>query len=316
MRDDPPQADLPLTPESRAELLELIAAAFTDLGSSRRLLSVIGFPAAMLPGWPAATSALAWWDGIFTSLDSGLVPEGYRRLLLRARRERPGNVALHALQGRLEGSRPEPAQPRVRRILLLGASPTIGAGGDPIGGLDPQAEFHAVAAAVRPAIEVDYRPYAGVDDIRGMLGEATDVLHLACHGSGAMLTFHDDAAPGAAARRPARVIHAADLAAVLLAYEHAPRGHRLHGIMLNACRSLAAAAALRPCADVVVAHEAELPDEAAPIVAGAVYRALRGVGRLDAAAHVARAELPWLDTRHGELVARGMRVLPPATMSA
>nr|BFE57342.1 hypothetical protein GCM10020063_018680 [Dactylosporangium thailandense] len=101
-----PRPDIRLDPEDRADLLDLIAGAFSDLPSSRRLLTAIQYPAAMLPGWPAEGSAIDWWEGIFARLDPGLVEQGYRRLLSRATRLYQGNEGFYRLYQRYISEEP------------------------------------------------------------------------------------------------------------------------------------------------------------------------------------------------------------------
>ncbi|MET8147931.1 effector-associated domain EAD1-containing protein [Actinoplanes sp. NPDC049668] len=108
-----PTADIVLTPEDRADLLELFGTVFHGRGDARRLLQAIGFPIGSLPGWSDSVAALDWWDEIFTLLDAGLVPEGYRRLLTRAVRQYRGNTGLFDLYRRYVADVPAAAAPGV-----------------------------------------------------------------------------------------------------------------------------------------------------------------------------------------------------------
>ncbi|MET8154616.1 effector-associated domain EAD1-containing protein [Actinoplanes sp. NPDC049668] len=298
MSGDRPRADVALSPDDRAELRGLIADAFPVASSAARLLRDIGFPTRAVPGWPASTTAEDWWDLILIQLDAGILAEGYAKLLRRLMRLLPGNTGVFDLWNRVAAAPPTSGPPR--SVLLLSASPL--AAGAPLGRLQPEVEYRAILDVAGSRLDVDYRPFATFADMRRVLEAGHDVLHLACHGNGDLLTFHG---PGLAPQ----AIHAADLAEVLLAYQSRPGRARLHGIVLNACYSLAAAETLRKCATTVVAHRDDLPDEAAPTVAAALYRALLIRGSMAEAGYLAKAELPLLDTEHGRAVADGLEIL-------
>ncbi|GID93433.1 effector-associated domain EAD1-containing protein [Amorphoplanes digitatis] len=306
MSGDRPHADVVLSPDDRAELRGLIADAFPAAGPAVRLLRDLGFPIGAIPGWPASTTAEDWWDMVLIQLDAGILAEGYRKLLRRVMRLLPGNTRVFDLWNRVAAAPSASGPPR--SVLLLSASPLADALGAPLGRLQPEVEYRAILDAAGSRLNVDYRPFATFTDVRRLLEIGHDVLHLACHGNGDLLTFHD-AAAGAGPGRPPQAIHAADLAAVLLAYQGRPGRARLHGIVLNACYSLQAAETLRKCATTVVAHRDDLPDEAAPAVAAALYRSLLICGSMAEAGYLVKAELPLLDTEHGRAVADGLEIL-------
>nr|BFE75685.1 hypothetical protein GCM10020092_089860 [Actinoplanes digitatis] len=153
---------------------------------------------------------------VLIQLDAGILAEGYRKLLRRVMRLLPGNTRVFDLWNRVAAAPSASGPPR--SVLLLSASPLADALGAPLGRLQPEVEYRAILDAAGSRLNVDYRPFATFTDVRRLLEIGHDVLHLACHGNGDLLTFHD-AAAGAGPGRPPQAIHAADLAAVLLAYQ-------------------------------------------------------------------------------------------------
>lgn len=252
-----------LTEQEVAELARL----FPPGPATTALLGRAGFDVTKLPS--TGQSAYDYWSLINVSIEDGAFGDGRRRVLALARGRFPYNRVL------LEAGAPE-----VWRVLFVGASPLDRAT------LRADLELRRVREAGGP-VDLHYLPAATVTDLSQVRVRRPDLLHLACHGQGPLLVF-DDGAGGA------HTVHAADLAQTFQTYEQ-ELGVRLRGIVLNACDSAAAAQILHRCADVVVAHREDLPDDDGIAFAGAFYRALAGVTDLAAAARIAVTELVTAD---------------------
>lgn len=258
-------------PSVREELSEIeineLARLFPPGPATSIRLGRAGFDPARLPS--AAASSLDYWMLINEGIATGVIADGRRRVLAMAKEIFRFNDVLFGRRG-----------PDVWSVLFLGASAT---------GLDDirtDSEYRAVIDA-GPHIRVAYYPFATVADLRRVQVERPHVLHLACHCRGQELLFTD---PSGAAH----AVHAQDLADALEGYERAG-GDRLRGIVLNACDGRAAAQTLRPRAEVTVAHDDELPDDAAAVFAGVLYRSLAPTGSVQDAAELARRELVLAD---------------------
>lgn len=162
------------------------------------------------------------------------------------------------------------------RVLFVGASPA-GEQFDRIRADRELRELQQVAELGH--LVVAARPAAAVTDLAGLLAERPDLLHLSCHGDGRHLIFeYPDGEPH---RIPAdRVV------AVLRTYRE-NAGLSLRGIVLQACRSADMAEQFRSVADTVVAWRGDLDDDCAVTFAGRLYRELRDVPSLAAAAKIA-----------------------------
>jgi hypothetical protein len=282
---------------SDAELAEL--GVLLPPGAAASLfLRRAGFPAGQIPVAVSGQSRGEYWDLVNLAILGGALKSGADAIREAVLRKWPYNPVFA-----------DPAGP-VDRVLLIGAGPLPADGTGTGAVLRTEAEWAAVRAAA-PALDVQYLPAASAADIRLILDRDPDILHLACHGRrGGVLLF--PAGPGAA---PARAVHAADLAGALLAYQRergAARGRGLlHGIVLNACYSVDAARDLLPCAWTVVAHQDDLPDAQAPLLAGALYERLALTRSLARAARIVAAELPLLDAA-GRPLGNGIRVFENA----
>jgi hypothetical protein len=270
-----------LTDEELSELANLLPPGAITTVFLRRAK----FPPGQLPAVVAGQNSEEYWELIRLAIIDGTFPDGAKNLRAAVRRRWPANKVFA-----------DPAGP-VRRVLLIGAAPVV-ADPEAAPALRTAEEYRAVVAAA-PSLTVDYLSAATAGDIRRVLDRDPDVLHLACHGRrGGVLLFpaEPSAESGAA---PVRTVHAADLADAIAEYQrqNGARGgrDRLHGIVLNACYSAEAGEALRPCAHTVVAHQAELPDRKAPLLAGALYERIVLSGSLARAARIVKAELPLLD---------------------
>lgn len=273
-------------PLTDAELREF-ARLFPPDATTRSRLRRAGFDLNKFPVVVAGQRPDDYWDLINEMVVDGAIGNGRLRLLNMGHEHYPFNAVFK------------------RRVLLLGASPAVTGTGAALDTLRTDEEYLAVMEAAR-GMTVEYRPLATAADIGSALDYQPDILHLACHGQGLMLTFHDRLANQPDPRN-ARMIHAADLAAALLAYEREHR-HRLGGIVLNACWSAEAAAELRPCARTVVAHRGELADTVAAVIARELYTRLAAPHSLATAARTLKADLPMLEDR-GRPVAAGLVIL-------
>lgn len=273
-------------PLTDAELHEF-ARLFPPDATTRSRLRRAGFDLNQFPIAVAGQRPDDYWNLINEMVIDGSMENGRLRLLNMAREHFPYNAVFR------------------RRVLLLGASPAVTGTGATLDALRTDEEYRAVMEAAR-GMTVEYRPFATAADIGSALDYQPDLLHLACHGQGPMLTFHDRLA-NQPDRQNARMIHAGDLAAALLAYER-EHGHRLEGIVLNACWSAEAGAELRPCARTVIAHSGELADTMAAEIARELYTRLAAPRSLASAARVLKADLPVLADR-GRPVAAGLVIL-------
>lgn len=262
-------------PLTGAELREL-AKLFPPDAVTRSWLRRKGFDVNQFPVAVAGQRPDDYWDLVNDLIIDGAIENGRLRLLDMGRDRYPYNPVFK------------------RRILLLGASPVVAGTGSALDSLRIDEEYQAVLEAARGMI-VEYRAFATAADIQYALDYRPDILHLACHGQGPMLMFHDRLAHQPDPRK-ARAIHAADLAAALLAYEREHQ-HRLNGIVLNACFGAEAALELRSCARTIVAYRGELADTAAAQVARELYTRLAPARPLASAARLLKAELPMLDDR-------------------
>jgi hypothetical protein len=270
-------------PLTEAELREL-AKLFPPDANTRSSLRRARFDVNQFPVAVAGQRPDDYWDLVNDLIIDGAIENGRLRLLDMARDRYPYNPVFK------------------RRVLLLGASPAVASTGSPLDFLRIDEEYQAILQSAR-GMTVEYRAFATVAEVQYALDYRPDILHLACHGQGPMLMFHDRLA-GQPDPRRARAIHAADLAAALLAYERESQ-HQLDGIVLNACFSAEAAIELRSCARTVVAHRGELADAAAAQVARELYARLAPARPLASAARVLKAELAMLDDR-GRPIAAGI----------
>jgi hypothetical protein len=254
------------------EELDEFAKLYRPDATTLNRLREAGIDVTRLPLFAAGQSARSWWLSVNLLLEDGSIEDGCAILLAMVREDYPASEAFASSS--LAGSRNQRhsadwAGTLSRwRIVFLGASPRHATPGDLRPALlqtDP--EYRAIMDA-GGRIEPHYIPFATFDDVFTARSQyRPHVLHVACHGDGPMLTFHDRVDGGP------HVVHAAELAQELIRSDLGGR-HRLHGIVLNACRSEEAAQILRPCADVVVAHRDDLPDDAAVAVARALYQHL------------------------------------------
>lgn len=272
-----------LTDTELHELAKLFRPDANTMGQLRRA----GFDLSQFPVAVPGQRPDDYWNLVNEMVIDGSIENGRPRLLDMGRRRYPHNSVFK------------------RKVLLLGASPLAADTGKVLDSLRIDEEYAAIIEAAR-GMAVDYRRLATVADIQYALDYQPDILHLACHGQGPVLMFHERLA-----RQPgpgqARAIHASDLATALLAYEQ-EHSHRLDGIVLNACTSMDAAAELRPCARTIVAYSGDLADADAAEIAGELYGRLAAPRSLASAARVLKAELPLLSDR-GRPAAAQMEIL-------
>jgi hypothetical protein len=305
------------------EEIDALAAAFNPGPAANVVLRRAGFPNAAVPA-SQGLNGVQFWTLISNELENGIIQDGRRKVLAAALRDRPYNDVLkRAVLAGSEtseasaGTTPSPAPVPVpipvaiRRVLVVGAStvgsPALGAGQGNQGnqGKEP-IRADRESKLIREAAElghltVDFRPAATVDDLDGVLTVRPDILHLICHGDGRNLTFADTYGEP-------RHVPAVQVANLLAAYRrHA--GVRLAGIVLNACYSADIAELFTPIADTVIAHKGSLDDGCAQLFAARLYRGLRDVPSLGAAALLAAEHLATGDSGCGDL-GDGLRVLP------
>ncbi len=254
-----------LTETEMAELARL----FPPGPATTSMFTRAGFDVTLLPS--AHQSAFDYWSLVNTAIADGAFADGRRRVLAAARARYPYNPVLFAADV-------QPAPGGLPSVLLVGASPL---GGDTV---RADRELRQIREVGNPAVvEVEYVPAATAADLSKIRAVRPDLLHLSCHGQGAVLLFDD----GAGGRQ---AVHAADIAITLRSYE-VELGIRLRGIILNACDSTEAAQILSPYADVVVAHGSDIADDDAVAFTGALYRALLSTADLAAAARIGSAEM-------------------------
>jgi len=263
---------------TRHEVAEF-AHVFPPSPALMSLLSEAGIPVDLLPVFYGLDSQ-EYWNLVNDRIAAGLIEGGRARLLRFAAGRYPANPVFTATSAAPLG-----------RICFVGASP------DDMPRVRPGRELRAVLQAVRGnGIEVSTLLAATAVDLGQLVGKWPDLLHLACHCDGETLVFENR--DGEA--RPVAIAEVAQTLGVLMAAAGGP----LRGIVLAACRSVAAGRALLPYARTVVAHQGDLDPADAAAFAGHLYQALCLGAELADAAPVA-AQLvaqedqgqPWLKDR-------------------
>lgn len=227
-----------------------------------KLLWQVGFPDGLIPS--IALNAGDFWAEVSRALASGAFPGGRRRLLAAAYRLYPASEAF--------------AGGRLRRVTLVGASPDEG---DVV---RADRELRELRAAARLGhLEVSAILAAGISDLRVLLREKPDVLHLSTHGDGTHLFF--ESALGERQR-----VLVAEVTAALAGYRDYG-GVRLTGLVLASCHGESAATAFLDVAESVVAYRGPLEDACAVRFTRKLYEGLYDTPRLREAARQAAEDL-------------------------
>ncbi|WUI02579.1 CHAT domain-containing protein [Spirillospora sp. NBC_00431] len=241
--------------------IEAFAKAYPSMRAEKFLWGA-GFPDRSMPS--TILNSGDFWSEVSRMLANGVLPGGRRRLLAAAHRAFPASDAF--------------AAGRVRRVLLIGASP------DEDDTVRADRELREIKAAARLGhLEVSAVLAAQAADLREILRARPDVLHLSTHGDGTLLYF--ESSFGERQRVPVT-----ELAATLSRYRDGD-GVRLGGLVLASCDSEQAAAAFLDVADSVVAHRGRLDDACAVLFTRRLYEELRVVPSLVHAARNAADDL-------------------------
>ncbi|WP_155353662.1 effector-associated domain EAD1-containing protein [Acrocarpospora macrocephala] len=252
------------------------AAAYPTV-RAEKLLWTARFPDSVIPS--TVLNAGDFWSEVSRVLANGAFPGGRRRLLALAHRSFPANAAF--------------AAGRVRRVLLVGASP------DEEVALRADRELREIRKAARLGhLEVASVLAAQVSDLRAVLAERPDILHLSVHGDGTYLYFESALGDG-------QPVAARDVVTTLARYRDADQV-RLTGLILQSCESESVAAEFLDVAEVVVAHRGRIDDACAVLFAGRLYEELRDTPSLPSAVRNASADdEPSCDFRDNVIVLVG-----------
>jgi hypothetical protein len=293
---------------TREEVLAL-AGAFSRVDSARTLLRLARFPGYSVPENGYA-NGLEFWGKISEALESGVMPEGRRKIFEAACALLPANEKLAALAAAAAGSAPPHSVPAATSING-GHGIQVGNNNMQINFLDDrnrpaQEPFRASAASSPqdvlrvlvigaspldpdlPHIRADREAHAiervaGPDriELQVILGaEATDlsrvgvfrpdVLHFVCHGAGHSLVFND-------AGGESDYVTAARVAQLLHFYRDTAHV-KLRGLVLAACDGDKLAPFFVDVADTVIAHRGRLPDQCGVAFAEHLYTRLSAPG--------------------------------------
>src|SRR5262249_6591526 len=161
---------------------------------------------ATLPSVAGASSSLEYWSAINRLIAAGMVNNGRQRVITEALRRFPYNQVLLAGAG-----------PASWRVLFVGASATK------LSPVPADRELRTIRDIGGP-FDVRDVPAATATDLGRIRTDRPDLLHLACHGRGALLVFGDGHGGSAS-------VHAARVADTLRVYRD-ELGVRLSGILL------------------------------------------------------------------------------------
>lgn len=232
-----------------------LAASFPS-ARGEKVLWQVGFPDSAIPS--TLLNAGDFWAEVSRALTNGALPGGRRRILAFACQQYP---ASHAF-----------AVGRLRKVLLVGASP------DESSAIRADRELRELRAAARLGhLQVSAVLAAQLSDLRSIISEQPDILHLATHGDGAFLYFESPI--GERQRLPA-----ADLTDTLARYRDTD-GLKLTGLVLASCHSDSAAHAFLDVTESVVAHRGLLDDACAVIFTRRLYEELATMPSLTRAAN-------------------------------
>ncbi|QXJ20197.1 CHAT domain-containing protein [Actinomadura graeca] len=249
--------------------IDAFARAYPSVRAEKFLWGV-GFPDRTMPS--TVLNSGDFWSEVSRALANGALPGGRRRILAAAHRAFPAGEAF--------------AAGRVRRVLLIGASP------DEDDAVRADRELREIRAAARLGhLDVSAVLAAQASDLREILRARPDVLHLSTHGDGSLLYFESSFGDRQA-------VPVTEVAATLARYRDAD-GVRLGGLVLASCESEAAAEAFLDVADSVVAHRGPLDDACAVLFTRRLYEGLRDVPSLVRAARDAADDMAREDEECG-----------------
>lgn len=156
-----------------------------------------------------------------------------------------------------------PPTAREKTVFFLGASPFDIS----LDRIRADREFRAIQKeARRGALTIANRIAATPQDLRDLLDERPDVLHISCHSDGTELLFEDPDGD------PYR-LSVSSLVRLLTTYRD--DGHlTLDGIVFSVCRGSDFVESFRGLAKAVLAWRGDLDDDCAIAFAGAFYRVL------------------------------------------
>jgi CHAT domain len=238
-----------------------LAAAFSAV-RGEKVLWRVGFPDASIPS--PLLNAGDFWAEVSRALANGVLPGGRRRIIALASQQYP---ASHIFAGG-----------RLRKVLLVGASP------DGSGTIRADRELRELRLAARLGhLQISAMLAAQVSDLRVILGDRPDILHLSTHGDGAFLYFESQ--DGEDQRIPIT-----EVTSTLIRYINAD-GLKLAGLVLASCHSDSAAKAFLAVAESVIAHRGLLNDADAVVFARRLYEGLSVTPSLTAAANDAAEDL-------------------------
>lgn len=241
--------------------LAAFAATFPSV-RGEKLLWQVNFPDQAIPS--TVLNAGDFWAEVSRALANGALPGGRRRVVAAAHRLYPASDAF--------------AAGRLRKVLLVGASP------DEDDTVRADRELRELRAAARLGhLQVTAVLAAQVSDLRALLRERPDVLHLSTHGDGESLYF--ESSFGERQRVPV-----AEVIATLARYRNED-DLKLTGLVMASCRGESAAAAFLDVAESVVAHQGSLDDACAVVFARRLYEELYDTPRLVDAARNAAADI-------------------------
>ncbi|MGW5613509.1 effector-associated domain EAD1-containing protein [Streptomyces sp. NPDC003877] len=273
-------AEAPLRPEE----IRALATVYSTPPRAEVLLRSAGYPADALPYAPG--TLWEYWEQVSLSLAAGVMSDGRRSILSKARERYPHHPVFRAAVPE-PGHRPPsgssgPGAGRLK-VMVLAAEPARR------GAVRAAAELREIQSAAADRLEVLLCPATTPGDLDRIRRQRPDLLHLACHGSeGALLLEDQEGEP--------HPLPAADLVETLrLAAEH--HGHRLRALLLRSCSGEEIARLFTDVADVVIAHRGALDADCSTQFAGAFYRELASRAEpptpqsLQAAAHLAAQDV-------------------------
>ncbi|MFE0477949.1 effector-associated domain EAD1-containing protein [Streptomyces sp. NPDC058947] len=267
----------------RPEEIRALATVYSTPPRAEVLLRSAGYPADALPYAPG--TLWEYWEQVSLSLAAGVMSDGRRSILSKARERYPHHPVFRAAASE-PGPRPPSAglAPAGRlKVMVLAAEPARR------GAVRAAAELREIQSAAADRLEVLPCPATTPGDLEQIRRQRPDLLHLACHGSeGALLLEDQEGEP--------HPLPAADLVETLrLAAEH--HGHRLRALLLRSCSGEEIARLFTGVADVVIAHRGALDADCSTQFAGAFYRELAArtdpptPESLHATAHVAAQDV-------------------------
>jgi effector-associated domain 1 (EAD1)-containing protein/CHAT domain-containing protein len=290
---------------SRADIRRLqvtLANIYNNQRRAETLLEQVGFPRALVPGWPQNGTSADYWNSVFQELDRGIMDNPYQELLEIARATYGSHRELRDLYATYvaplaEPQPPQESSPLVRwhdprtgpagaaqiqatamRVLVIGASPV-----DP--DLPPvRADWEAhtierVAVPERVAVKVVLG--AEATDVQQVGSFRPDIVHFICHGTADSLVFSDT-------RGESDFVKAARVAELLAFYRDTARV-RLRGIVLAACNGDTLASYFGAVAETVIAHKGRLSDPCGVAFAEHLYSRLNTIPDLSGRAFAAAA---------------------------